>query len=100
VLRIKKSYPLRYKESPAIPVPRDAPGETRLHDPAPGLYGGLDQGIPPETVEKMKALLASATNLASPASRIHSYPDAPHAFHADDRPSLCSASFFLELMVI
>jgi len=52
-----------------------------------GLYGGQDPGIPPDTVEKMKAALAESTNPASQASAIHVYPDAPHAFHADYRTS-------------
>jgi len=52
-----------------------------------GLYGGQDPGIPPDTVEKMKATLAESANPASQASAIHVYPDAPHAFHADYRTS-------------
>lgn len=52
-----------------------------------GLYGGLDQGIPLDTVEKMERLLAASGNPASKASKIHVYDQAPHAFHADYRPS-------------
>jgi carboxymethylenebutenolidase len=52
-----------------------------------GLYGGLDQGIPLDTVEKMEAALAASTNPASKASSIQVYDNAPHAFHADYRPS-------------
>jgi carboxymethylenebutenolidase len=48
-----------------------------------GLYGGQDQGIPLDTVEQMRDALARA---GSPSS-IHVYPDAPHAFYADYRPS-------------
>ena len=51
-----------------------------------GLYGGKDGGIPLDTVDKMKAALASG----SPAARKSEfvvYPDAGHAFHADYRPS-------------
>src|SRR5437867_5720362 len=48
-----------------------------------GLYGGADQGIPLDTVEKMRAALKAA---GSP-SEIVVYPDAPHGFHADYRPS-------------
>ncbi|MDP2253011.1 MAG: dienelactone hydrolase family protein [Thiobacillus sp.] len=58
-----------------------------LNGPVLGLYGGQDPGIPPDTVEKMKKALAESANLASKASAIHVYPDAPHAFHADYRPS-------------
>ncbi len=65
--------------------PLDLAGE--LKGPVLGLYGGLDQGIPLETVDKMQAALVAASNPASQASRIHVYDNAPHAFHADYRPS-------------
>jgi carboxymethylenebutenolidase len=58
----------------------------RLHAPVLGLYGGQDAGIPLASVEKMKAALAAAGGAAK-GSRIVLYPDAPHAFHADYRPS-------------
>ncbi|MCU0956474.1 MAG: dienelactone hydrolase family protein [Hydrogenophaga sp.] len=58
----------------------------RLHGPVKGLYGGADTGIPLDTVDKMKAALA-AGNAAARASTFVVYPDAPHAFHADYRPS-------------
>jgi carboxymethylenebutenolidase len=48
-----------------------------------GLYGGKDQGIPLDDVEAMK----SAVEKTGGRSQIHVYPDAPHAFHADYRPS-------------
>ena len=51
--------------------------------PVLGLYGGADAGIPNDTVERMNAALAAAGK----ESRIHLYPDTPHAFHADYRPS-------------
>jgi len=57
-----------------------------LNAPVLGLYGGEDGGIPLDTVDKMKAALASG----SPAARKSEfvvYPDAGHAFHADYRPS-------------
>ncbi|MCK6407957.1 dienelactone hydrolase family protein [Thauera sp.] len=54
-----------------------------LHAPVLGLYGGQDQGIPLADVERMGAALAAAGS----ASTIHVYPEAPHAFHADYRPS-------------
>jgi len=57
-----------------------------LHGPVLGLYGGADTGIPLDTVDKMKAALA-AGNAAAKASTFVVYPDAPHAFHADYRPS-------------
>ena len=48
-----------------------------------GLYGALDQGIPLEDVEALRAALAKAGG----RSQIHVYPDAGHAFHADYRPT-------------
>lgn len=59
---------------------------TQLNGPVLGLYGSADTGIPLETVEQMKAALARG-NAASKASQFVVYPDAPHAFHADYRPS-------------
>ena len=58
----------------------------KLNGPVLGLYGGQDTGIPLDTVEKMKAALA-AGNAAAKKSEFVVYPDAPHAFHADYRPS-------------
>ena len=54
--------------------------------PVLGLYGAADTGIPLDTVEKMKAAL-TAGSAAARASEFHVYADAPHAFHADYRPS-------------
>jgi len=51
--------------------------------PILGLYGGADQGIPLESVEKMRAALKGANKTAE----IVVYPDTPHAFYADYRPS-------------
>ena len=61
----------------------------RLHAPVLGLYGAEDQGIPVAAVDQMKAALAQAGdgNAAAEASRFVVYPGAPHAFHADYRPS-------------
>lgn len=62
----------------------------QLKGPVLGLYGGADTGIPLDTVDKMKAALARAGeqgNAAARASQFVVYPDAPHAFHADYRPS-------------
>ena len=58
----------------------------QLHGPVLGLYGGADTGIPLDTVDKMKTALA-AGNAAAKASSFVVYPEAPHAFHADYRPS-------------
>ena len=57
-----------------------------LRAPVLGLYGEKDTGITLETVDRMKAALATG-NAASKASQFVVYPDAPHAFHADYRPS-------------
>ncbi len=54
--------------------------------PVLGLYGGQDGGIPVSTVATMQNALA-AGNKAAKASQFVLYPDAPHAFHADYRPS-------------
>ena len=61
-----------------------------LKAPVLGLYGGQDGGIPVDTVDQMKIALADAgskDNAAAKASEFVVYPDAPHAFHADYRPS-------------
>ncbi|HSV69853.1 MAG TPA: dienelactone hydrolase family protein [Methylibium sp.] len=57
-----------------------------LHAPVLGLYGGQDPGIPLDTVDKMKTALAAGSSAAK-KSEFVVYPDAPHAFHADYRPS-------------
>jgi carboxymethylenebutenolidase len=57
-----------------------------LKAPVLGLYGEKDTGIAQDTVEKMKAALA-AGSAAAKTSEFVIYPDAPHAFHADYRPS-------------
>jgi carboxymethylenebutenolidase len=57
-----------------------------LHGPVLGLYGGQDPGIPLDTVDKMKAALAGGS-AAAKRSEFVVYPDAPHAFNADYRPS-------------
>ncbi len=54
-----------------------------LKVPILGLYGGKDTGIPLDTVEQMRSRLASSSS----KSEIIVYPDAPHAFFADYRPS-------------
>jgi carboxymethylenebutenolidase len=54
-----------------------------LKAPVLGLYGGADQGIPVATVEQMRSRLKEAGKTAE----IVVYPDTPHAFFADYRPS-------------
>ena len=57
-----------------------------LHGPVLGLYGGDDPGIPPDSIEQMKKALAGGS-AAAKRSEFVVYPGAPHAFHADYRPS-------------
>lgn len=61
-----------------------------LKAPVLGLYGGQDGGIPLTTVNQMKDALTDAAgqgNKAAGRSEFTVYRDAPHAFHADYRPS-------------
>jgi carboxymethylenebutenolidase len=48
-----------------------------------GLYGGADQGIPVAQIEQIRAALKAAGK----KSEIIIYPDTPHGFNADYRPS-------------
>ena len=59
----------------------------KLHAPVLGLYGGADQGIPQDQVEKLRAALKASSNKNAEQSTIHVYPDMPHGFNADYRPS-------------
>jgi carboxymethylenebutenolidase len=54
-----------------------------LKAPVLGLYGAADTGIPVATVEKMRAALTEAKK----PSEIVVYPDTPHGFNADYRPT-------------
>jgi len=51
--------------------------------PVLGLYGGADSGIPMTDIQSMQAAL----NAANKPSQIVVYPDTPHGFNADYRPS-------------
>jgi carboxymethylenebutenolidase len=55
----------------------------QLKAPVLGLYGEADQGIPLDTIEKMRAAIKNANG----NSEIIVYPKAPHGFNADYRPS-------------
>lgn len=72
--------PARAPLQPAYPVELAA----HLKVPVRGLYGGQDASIPLEHVEQMRTALKTASNTTS---EIIVYPDAPHAFYADYRPS-------------
>jgi carboxymethylenebutenolidase len=54
-----------------------------LSVPVLGLYGGKDTGIPLDSVENVRTRL----KLGQSKSEIVVYPEAPHAFFADYRPS-------------
>ena len=72
-------------EHPMNPTqPHDVAAD--LKAPVLGLYGGADSGIPLTTVDEMELHLSGGSATAK-ASSFHIYPDAPHAFHADYRPS-------------
>jgi carboxymethylenebutenolidase len=55
----------------------------KLYAPVLGLYGGADSGIPLTAVEQMQ----EAVKKAGKKAEIVVYPDTPHGFHADYRPS-------------
>ena len=79
--------PLAEKPTPAMPKsPLDIAGEVRA--PVLGLYGGKDQGITQDQVEKMRAELKAAGK----KTEIVVYPDADHGFNADYRPSYNKAA--------
>ncbi len=59
-----------------------------LHAPVLGLYGGADEGIPIESIEKMRAALKEAGK----TGEIIVYPDTPHGFNADYRPTYRKAA--------
>jgi len=73
-------------EANALQTSYPIDGVGHLHAPVLGLYGGADPGIPLDTVDKMKAALAQGS-AAARKSQFQIYPDTPHAFHADYRPS-------------
>ncbi|GLS46988.1 dienelactone hydrolase family protein [Methylobacterium brachythecii] len=54
-----------------------------IHAPLLALYGGADTGIPVASVEKAR----DAARAAGKNVELVIYPEAPHGFHADYRPS-------------
>ncbi|SIT07418.1 dienelactone hydrolase family protein [Achromobacter sp. MFA1 R4] len=72
--------PTELKPKSALAIVND------LKAPVLGAYGGKDAGISQADVDRMRVELAKGS-AAAKASRIDIYPDAPHAFHADYRPS-------------
>jgi carboxymethylenebutenolidase len=55
----------------------------RINAPILGLYGGADPGIPVAQIDAMQTALKAAGK----PSEIIIYPDTPHGFNADYRPS-------------
>lgn len=55
----------------------------QLKCPLLGLYGGQDKGNPPDVIQQAE----SEAKAAHKTVEIVVYPDAPHGFHADYRPS-------------
>ncbi|EHK63485.1 dienelactone hydrolase family protein [Achromobacter arsenitoxydans] len=72
--------PSELKPKPVLAIVND------LKAPVLGAYGGKDAGISQADVDRMRIELAKGSASAK-ASRIDIYPEAPHAFHADYRPS-------------
>ena len=56
----------------------------KIEAPILALYGSKDRGIPLATVRNIEAKMKAAGN---DKVEVVIYPDAPHAFHADYRPS-------------
>ena len=74
--------PLQIPNSDNTPVnPTDVAAQ--MSAPVLGLYGGADQNITAANVEAMRA----AIKAAGKSSEIIVYPDTPHGFNADYRPS-------------
>ncbi len=74
--------PLAYPTNPLHPKnPPDLTAE--LHVPVLGLYGGADAGIPNSQVQAF----AFALKTAHKECQFIVYPDTPHGFNADYRPS-------------
>jgi len=74
--------PLRFPQSDNAPV-NPADEVKQMDAPVLGLYGGADQSITADQIDAMRA----AIKAAGKSSEIVVYPDTPHAFNADYRPS-------------
>ena len=76
---------------PLNPNPPAMPGTpydvvANLNAPVLGLYAGADAGIPVNQVARLQEVLAKGNKNAK-ASTFILYPNVPHAFHADYRPT-------------
>ena len=78
--RLTKPAPTEFLGAEPRPWPIDVAAQ--LNAPVLGLYAGKDQGIPLESVERMRAALRAA---GKRGSDIIVYPGAQHGFHADYR---------------
>ena len=75
-------YGVDRKTSDIIPKnPIDIIGDLKC--PVLALYGGQDQSIPKETIDKRQ----EACKASGKTCEVKVYPDAPHGFNADYRPS-------------
>jgi carboxymethylenebutenolidase len=73
--------PVTRSYHPDVESPIDVVAD--IHAPVLGLYGGADPGIPIESTQKMEAAMKQAGKTVA----IVTYPDTPHGFLADYRPS-------------
>jgi carboxymethylenebutenolidase len=75
--------PIKPAKTPGVRTagPLDLAG--KINAPVLGLYGAEDLGIPVADVKEMESALKGAGKMAE----FVIYPGAPHAFHADYRPS-------------
>lgn len=79
--------PIEPPKAPLKPInPIDIAADIKV--PVIGFYGGKDQGISQESVEKMRAALTAAHKTFD----LNVYPDAGHGFNADYRPSYNAAA--------
>ncbi|HWR89934.1 MAG TPA: dienelactone hydrolase family protein [Dissulfurispiraceae bacterium] len=74
---------LKPAKTPGIRTAGPIDVAARITVPVLGLYGEKDLGIPVADVREMESALKEAGKTAE----FVIYPDAPHAFHADYRPS-------------
>lgn len=76
-------------ERPATALQPQSPIDLVAEMTAPvlGLYGGTDTGIPMDTVQHMISALSASANDYAKRSKLVVYPDTPHGFNADYRPS-------------
>jgi carboxymethylenebutenolidase len=74
--------PLQFPKSDNTPV-NPADEVAQMKAPVLGLYGGADASITAAQIDAMRAAIKAADK----SSEIIVYPDTPHAFNADYRPS-------------